>query len=38
MRAIVGRVVHALGLRATVDIDESDDEIRATVNGEDLGL
>jgi spoIIIJ-associated protein len=32
------RVVHALGLRATVDIDESDDEIRATVNGDDLGL
>jgi spoIIIJ-associated protein len=38
VRAIVGRVVHALGLRATVDIDESDDEIRATVNGDDLGL
>ncbi len=38
VRAIVGRVVHALGLRATVDIDESADEIRATVNGEDLGL
>src|SRR4051812_29922343 len=33
VRAIVARVVHALGLRATVDIDESDDEIRATVNG-----
>ena len=38
VRAIVGRVVHALGLRATVDIDEGDDEIRATVNGDDLGL
>jgi len=38
VRAIVGRVVHALGLRATVDIDETDDEIRATVNGDDLGL
>jgi spoIIIJ-associated protein len=38
VRAIVARVVHALGLRATVDIDESDDEIRATVNGDDLGL
>jgi spoIIIJ-associated protein len=38
VRAIVGRVVHALGLRATVDIDESQDEIRATVNGDDLGL
>jgi spoIIIJ-associated protein len=38
VRAIVTRVVHALGLHATVDIDESDDEIRATVNGDDLGL
>src|SRR4029453_7376966 len=28
----------ALGLHATVDIDESDEEIRATVNGDDLGL
>ena len=38
VRAIVGRVVNALGLHATVDIEESDDEIRATVNGDDLGL
>ena len=38
VRAIVGRVVHALGLHATVDIDETDEEIRATVNGDDLGL
>jgi spoIIIJ-associated protein len=38
LRAIVTRVVNALGLHATVDIDESDDEIRATVNGDDLGL
>lgn len=38
VRAIVARVVHALGLHATVDIDESEDEIRATVNGDDLGL
>jgi spoIIIJ-associated protein len=38
VRGIVGRVVHAIGLHATVDIDESDDEIRATVNGEELGL
>ena len=38
VRAIVGRVVHALGLHATVDIDETADEIRATVNGDDLGL
>src|SRR3954452_11799273 len=38
VRAIVARVVHALGLRASVDIEESDEEIRATVNGEELGL
>ena len=38
VRAIVTRLVNALGLHATVDIDESDDEIRATVNGDDLGL
>ena len=38
VRAIVARVVHALGLRATVDIEETDDEVRATVNGDELGL
>jgi spoIIIJ-associated protein len=38
VRAVVGRVVHALGLHATVDIEESGEEIRATVNGDDLGL
>jgi spoIIIJ-associated protein len=38
VRALVARVVNALGLHATVDIDESADEIRATVNGDDLGL
>jgi len=38
VRAIVTRVVIALGLHATVDIDESDEEVRATVNGDDLGL
>jgi spoIIIJ-associated protein len=38
VRGIVARVVHAVGLHATVDIDESADEIRATVNGDDLGL
>lgn len=38
VRAAVARVVQALGLRATVDIDEDDDEIRATVNGDELGL
>jgi spoIIIJ-associated protein len=38
VRAVVARVVQALGLRATVDIREDDEEIRATVNGDDLGL
>lgn len=38
LRALVIRIVHELGLRATVDIAESDDELRATVNGDDLGL
>jgi spoIIIJ-associated protein len=38
VRALVARVVQALGLRATVDIEETGEEIRATVNGDDLGL
>ncbi|MGE5636042.1 MAG: RNA-binding cell elongation regulator Jag/EloR [Nocardioidaceae bacterium] len=38
VRAVVSRVVQALDLSATVDVEETDDEIRATVNGEDLGL
>jgi spoIIIJ-associated protein len=38
VRAVVTRVTAGLGLNATVDIDETADEIRATVNGDDLGL
>jgi spoIIIJ-associated protein len=38
VRAVVGRIAQALGLRASVDIEETDDEVRATVNGDDLGL
>jgi spoIIIJ-associated protein len=38
VRAVVVRIVHELGLSATVDISETDDELRATVNGDDLGL
>jgi spoIIIJ-associated protein len=38
LRALVTRIVHELGLKATVDISETDDELRATVNGDDLGL
>ena len=38
LRAVVTRVVQALGLRATVDVEETEEELRATVNGDDLGL
>ena len=38
VRAVVARVVLALGLEATVDIEETADEIRATVNGPELGF
>jgi spoIIIJ-associated protein len=38
VRAVVSRVVQGLGLEASVDIEETSDEIRATVNGDDLGL
>jgi spoIIIJ-associated protein len=38
LRDLVTRVVHALGLKATVDITETEDELRAEVNGDELGL
>ena len=38
VRAFLSRVVVALGLRASVDIEEDDEELRATVNGDDLGI
>ena len=38
VRAVVSRVVLALELEGTVDIEETADEIRATVNGPELGL
>lgn len=38
VRAFLTRVVVALDLRASVDIEEDDEELRATVNGDDLGL
>jgi spoIIIJ-associated protein len=38
LRALVARVALAFELRASVDIEETEEEIRATVNGEDLGL
>lgn len=38
VRQLVTRVVAAVGLEAAVDVEEGPDEIRATVNGDDLGL
>jgi len=38
VRAVVSRVVLALELDGTVDIEETSEEIRATVNGPELGL
>ncbi len=38
LRAVVVRVVEALGLAAAVEVEETEDELRATVHGEDLGL
>jgi spoIIIJ-associated protein len=38
LRAVVTRVVQELGLTATVDVEETDEELRATVDGEELGL
>ena len=35
VRAVVGRVIEALGLDASVEVSESADEIRATVDGPD---
>jgi spoIIIJ-associated protein len=35
VREVVGRVIEALGLDASVDVTESADEIRATVDGPD---
>ena len=38
VREIVRRTISYLGVRASVDIDESADELRANVSGPDLGL
>jgi spoIIIJ-associated protein len=38
VRGLVARVALAFELRASVDIEETEEEIRATVNGEELGL
>ena len=38
VREIVRRTISFLGIRASVDIEESEDELRATVSGPELGL
>ena len=38
LHTLVARIVEELGLEASVDITETDEELRATVDGEDLGL
>ena len=38
LRAVVTRVVQTLALDATVDVSETEEELLATVEGEDLGL
>jgi len=38
VRELVERVTGALGLAATVEVSEGDEEIRAVISGEDLGL
>ena len=38
LRLVVLRVTQALGLQATVDVEATDEELRAVVEGEDLGL
>jgi spoIIIJ-associated protein len=38
LRLLVLRVAQSLGLRATVEVEETEDELRAVVEGEDLGL
>jgi spoIIIJ-associated protein len=38
VREIVRRTISYLGLRASVDIEETDEELRANVSGPDLGL
>jgi spoIIIJ-associated protein len=38
VRALLERVAAGFELDASVDVEETDEEIRATVNGDDLGL
>jgi spoIIIJ-associated protein len=38
VRSVLERIVEGLGLEATVDVSEDDEEIQARVDGDDLGL
>ena len=38
VREIVKRVIAYLGLRASVDVEETDEDLRASISGPDLGL
>jgi spoIIIJ-associated protein len=38
VREILRRIAAHLGLRASIDVEETDDELRAAVSGPDLGL
>ena len=38
VRALIERVVETMGLEASVAVDENDEEIRAHVKGDDVGL
>jgi spoIIIJ-associated protein len=38
VRAVMERIVDELGLEASVDVVETEEEIRATVEGDELGL
>ena len=38
VRELIERVVEAMGLDSRVDVEENDEEIRAYVHGEDVGL
>ncbi len=38
VREVVSRIIHAIGVSATVTIEEDDDEVTVQVNGTELGL
>ena len=38
LRELVERIAHEIGVQCSVEIEESDDELRATCDGHDLGM